>query len=159
KKGPYYADEGDFATAGTVRMALVTQAPTTVTAGYGQDGYRRGLAIGSRGLLDGTLLAAGEVYHNDGPFDVLDNYHRLNALLRYHRGDERDYWSLTGMAYSGKWNSTDQVPQHAIADGFLGRFGSLNPTDGGRTGRSSLSISRVKRNDAGQVQFSAYAIR
>src|SRR5580700_5888649 len=70
KKGPYYADEGDFATAGTARVALVNQIPAGVTVGYGQDGYRRGLATGATSLAGGTLLGAGEIYHNDGPFDV-----------------------------------------------------------------------------------------
>ena len=66
---------------------------------------------------------------------------------------------MTAMAYSGKWNSTDQVPERAIARGVIDRFGSLNPTDGGISSRDSLSFSRVKRTDTGQVQFSAYVIR
>src|ERR1700755_2028215 len=43
KKGPYYADVGDFATAGAVRMDLVDQLPDSATLGFGEDGYRRGL--------------------------------------------------------------------------------------------------------------------
>jgi outer membrane receptor protein involved in Fe transport len=159
QKGPYNADQGDFATAGSVRIGLVTEAPSTVTAGYGEDGYRRVLLLGSEALRDGTLLGAGELYHNDGPFDVPDAYNRLNGVLTYRRGDERDYWSLTGMAYSGRWNSTDQVPARAITEGLIGRFGSLNPTDGGDTHRASLSFSRVVHSDTDQVRFSAYAIR
>lgn len=159
KMGPYYADEGDFATAGTVRIGLVTEAPAATTLGYGQDGYRRALAMGSTALGEGTLLAAGEAYHNDGPFDVPDDYNRLNGVLRYHSGTEHDYWSLTGMAYSGRWNSTDQVPERAIDAGLISRWGSLNPTDGGITTRSSLSFSRVRSTETDQVQFSAYIIR
>jgi hypothetical protein len=159
KKGPYYADEGDFATAGTVRIGLVNEIPTAVTAGFGQDGYRRGLLTGSTQIAGGTLLGAGEVYHNDGPFDNPDDYNRLNGVLRYHRGSNTDYWTLTAMAYSGKWTSTDQVPQHAIEEGVIGRFGTLAPTDGGISTRSSLSFSRVKTTDEDQVQVSAYVIR
>jgi hypothetical protein len=159
KKGPYYADEGDFATAGTVRVDLVNQAPVTATLGYGEDGYRRALVQGSTPLAAGTLLGAGEVYHNDGPFEVPDDYNRLNGLLRYHSGTEHDYWTLTGMAYSGKWNSTDQVPQRAIDQAIINRFGSLAPSDGGISSRASLSFSRVKRTDTDQDQVSAYVIR
>ena len=79
KKGPYYADEGDFATAGTTRIGLVSEAPTSATLGVGEDGYRRALLMGSTALAGGTLLGAGEVYHNDGPFDVPDDYNRLIA--------------------------------------------------------------------------------
>jgi hypothetical protein len=159
KKGPYYADEGDFATAGTARLSLVNDVSTSATLGFGEDGFRRGLLLGSTGFLGGTLLGAGEVYQNDGPFDVPDDYKRLNGVARYFRGDDRDYFTLTAMAYSGKWNSTDQVPQRAIAAGIIDRFGSLNPTDGGISSRYSWSFSRVKRTDEDQVQVSAYLIR
>jgi outer membrane receptor protein involved in Fe transport len=159
KKGPYYADEGDFATAGAVRMDLLSEAAPGVSVGYGEDGYRRGLLIGSTTLGSGTLLGAGEVYHNDGPFNVPDDYKRLNGVLRYRSGTERDFWTLTAMAYSGKWNATDQVPQRVIDEGLIDRFGSLNPTDGGETSRSSLSFNRIRRSDTDQVQISAYVIR
>ena len=49
KKGPYYADEGDFATAGTVRIGLARCAAGTATLGVGEDGYRRALLMGSSG--------------------------------------------------------------------------------------------------------------
>jgi hypothetical protein len=159
KKGPYYADEGDFATAGTTRIGLVSDVPTSATLGFGEDGYRRALLMGSNALAGGTLLGAGEVYHNDGPFDVPDDYNRLNGVLRYHHGDDRDFYTVTAMAYSGKWNSTDQAPERAIAEGIIDRFGSLNPSDGGISSRESLSFSRVKRTDTDQAQFSAYVIR
>ena len=159
KKGPYYADEGDFATAGTARVGLVNQVQSSATLSFGEDGYRRGLLLGSTGFFGGTLMGGGEVYHNDGPFDVPDDYNRLNGVVRYFRGDTLDYFTLTAMAYSGKWNSTDQVPLRAVSEGLVDRFGSLNPTDGGISTRSSLSLSRVKRGDDGQFQMSAYLIR
>jgi hypothetical protein len=159
KTGPYYADEGDFATAGTVSIGLVNVAPATATIGYGEDGYRRALLMGSTALGAGTVLVAGEAYHNDGPFDVPDDYNRLNGVLRYYSGNERDYWSLTGMTYSGRWNATDQVPERAIDSGLISRWGSLNQTDGGISSRSSLSHSRVKNTESDQAQLSAYVIR
>src|SRR3984957_2643098 len=159
KKGPYYADEGDFATAGAVRMDLVDEIPASATLGFGEDGYRRALLMGSTALGGGTLLGAGDVYHNDGPFDNPDDYKRLNGVLRYYHGTAQDFFTVTGMTYSGRWNSTDQVPAHAITDGIIGRYGSLNPSDGGTSSRSSLSFNRVRRSDTDQVQFSAYVIR
>ena len=159
KKGPYYADEGDFATAGAVRMDLLNVVPSSATLGFGEDGYRRGVLMGTAGLGTGTLLGAADVYHNDGPFDKPDDYNRANGVLRYHRGTGTDFVTVTAMGYYGKWNSTDQVPARAIDEGLIGRFGTLNPTDGGQSSRASLSLNRVKRTDSDQVQFSAYAIR
>jgi hypothetical protein len=159
KKGPYYADEGDFATAGAVRLGLVNQSPTVADLGLGADGFRRALLIGSEPLGGGTLLGAVESYHNDGPFDVPDDYHRLNAVVRFHSGTDSNYWALTGMGYRGTWNATDQVPERAIAEGLIGRFGSLNPTDGGDGSRYSLSFNWVATGDSSQEQVSAYVIR
>jgi TonB dependent receptor/TonB-dependent Receptor Plug Domain len=159
KKGPYYADEGDFATAGAVRIGLSNTLPSSASLGLGEEGYRRGLLAGSTPWQGGTLIGAAEAYHNDGPFDVPDDYKRFNGLLRYFHGDERDFFTLTAMGYSGKWNSTDQVPDRAIADQQIDRFGSLNSTDGGISERESLSFTRVRRTDSDQVQFSAYVIR
>jgi hypothetical protein len=158
KKGPYYADEGDFATAGTVRIGLVSELADSVTLGAGQDGYRRALVIGSTAFAGGNLLGAGELYHNDGPFDIPDDYRRLNGVLRYRHGNDEDFFTVTAMGYSGTWNSTDQVPERAIAEGLIDRFDSLNPTDGGESDRDSLSFSRVIRADTDQWQFSAYVI-
>jgi hypothetical protein len=159
KKGPYYADEGDFATAGAVRMDLLNEVRDSATLGFGQDGYRRALLLGSTAAGGGTLLGAADLYHNDGPFDNPDDYHRINGVLRYTQGDSQDFYTVTGMAYTGKWNSTDQVPLHAITDGLIGRYGTLAPTDGGISSRYSLSFNRVKRTEEDQVQFSAYLIR
>jgi hypothetical protein len=159
KKGPYYADEGDFATAGAVRMDLVNEIPASATLGFGEDGYRRALLMGSASLGSGTLLGAIDAYHNDGPFDYPDDYNRLNGVLRYHDGDAADFYTVTGMGYSGKWNSTDQVPERAIADGVIDRYGSLNPSDGGISSRYSLSFNRVRHSADDQVQYSAYVIR
>ena len=159
KKGPYYADEGDFATAGAVRMDLLNEVPASIGIGTGQDHYHRELLMGSTDFLGGTLLGADEAYHNDGPFDNPDDYDRLNAVLRYHYGTRNDFFTLTGMVYDGRWNSTDQIPEHAISDGLINRYGTLAPTDGGVSSRYSLSLNRIRRTDDGQIQYSAYVIR
>jgi hypothetical protein len=80
-------------------------------------------------------------------------------VVRYHFGDNGNDFSITAMAYSGRWNATDQVPASAIGDGVVDRFGSLNPTDGGTTERASLSLNRLIRTERGEEQLSAYLIR
>jgi hypothetical protein len=159
KKGPYYADEGDFATAGAVRMDLVDEIPDSATLGFGEDGYRRALLLGSTSLGRGTLLGAGDIYHNDGPFEHADDYSRLNGVVRYHQGETGDFFTLTAMTYSGRWDATDQVPDHVIADDTIGRFGSLDPSDGGQSSRYSLSFNRVRTSAIDQVRLSAYLIQ
>jgi TonB dependent receptor/TonB-dependent Receptor Plug Domain len=159
KKGPYYADEGDFAVAGAIRMDLLDTVPATASLGIGEDGYRRGLLLGSTSLGQGTLLGGVEVYRNDGPFDHPDDYDRINGVMRYRQGTADHYFTVTAMTYDGSWNSTDQVPLTAIEDGVIGRFGSLNPSDGGTSSRSSVSFNLLHRSDAQQTELSAYVIR
>jgi hypothetical protein len=51
--------------------------------------------------------------------------------MRYTMGTADNGLSITGMAYSNKWNSTDQVPLRAIESGLIDRFGALDPTERG----------------------------
>jgi len=75
--------------------------------------------------------------------NVPDDVRKLNGVLRYSQGTATDGFTLSAMAYSNGWNSTDQVAQRAIDQGVIGRFGSLDPTDGGISSRVSLSAGRA----------------
>lgn len=140
KKGTYYADEGDFSAAGAAHINYFRRLPQDFAdVGIGQNGYRRTLLAGSPKMDDGNLLYAFEWSRNNGPWEVPEGFRKLNGVLRYSQGTERDGFSVTGMAYDAGWRSTDQVPQRAIDSGLISRFGSLDPSDGGKTRRYSLS--------------------
>jgi len=51
------------------------------------------------------------------------------------------------------------VPARAVSERRLDRFGSLDPTDGGRAQRYSLSGRWARTGDYGTTRVSAYAIR
>src|ERR1019366_3712083 len=136
RKGPYFADEGDFSSVGSVHVGLldsVNKTMASITAG--SFGYRRILGISSAKLGEGTLLIAGEANTYSGPWDNPDNLRKLNSVVRYSQGTPTDGFSLTGMAYANKWNSTDQIPSRAIASGKIGLYGALDPSDGGNSNR------------------------
>jgi len=160
KKGPYYAEEGDFSAAGAININYlnVLDRPL-VKLEAGRDRHARVLLAASPRVGRGHVLLAGEVLHRDGPWIHPDDYRKLNAVVRYSQGDQRNGFTLTGMAYTGKWNSTDQVPARAVLAGVLPRFGSIDPTDGGRTHRHSLA-SRWRRSGIGSLtEAQAYAIK
>jgi len=160
RKGPYFADQGDFASAGAVGIDYVNKLPKNIAEiTVGSFGYRRGLAAGSTAIGEGTLLAAVEANKYNGPWDVPDNVRKLNGVLRYSQGTATDGFTLSGMAYSNGWNSTDQVAQRAIDQGVIGRLGSLDPTDGGTSSRFSLSSNWAQSNAYGQTKVNAYVIR
>ena len=84
---------------------------------------------------------------------------KINGVVRYSQGTALEGFSITGMAYNNRWTSTDQVAQRAIDQGIIGRFGTLDPTDGGRSSRYSLSSRFSTLNDWGVTKVEAYAIR
>ncbi len=159
-KGPYFVRDGDFASAGSVRIDyLDTVAKNVALTSIGSFGYRRALTIGSAPLGAGNLLVAGEAQTYDGPWDVPDRLKKLNGVVRYSQGTALDGFSVTGMAYWAKWNATNQIPERAVAEGLIGRFGSLDPSDGGDTGRFSLSGRWSHTSEAGITRANAYLIR
>ena len=114
-KGPYYAEQGDFATAGSSNINYATSLDHPMLhAEGGGEGYGRIVAAASPQLGDGHFLAAVEVAHNDGPWEHPDDYQKVNGVVRYSQGDVINGWAITAMGYHGLWNSTDQVPDRAI---------------------------------------------
>ncbi|WP_141686690.1 TonB-dependent receptor [Bradyrhizobium sp. LMTR 3] len=159
RKGPYFADQGDFASAGAVAIDYVNRLPKNVTElTFGSFGYHRALAAGSTAVGAGTLLSAFEGVAYNGPWDVPDNVRKLNGVLRYSQGTATDGFTLSAMAYSNGWNSTDQVAQRAIDQGVIDRFGTLDPTDGGVSSRFSLSSNWAQSSEYGQSKVNAYVI-
>ena len=164
RKGPYFAEEGDFASAGAARISLVDSLPKGIASTtLGAHRFARVMLADSTaldtGLGPGHLLYAFETSHNNGPWLVPERAHRFNGQLRYSFGNDSNRSSITAMTYSAGWYSTDQIPLRAVQSGALDRFGALSPTDGGRTARSSLSYNTERRFDNGVFRFNAYAIQ
>jgi hypothetical protein len=160
RKGPYFASEGDFASAGSARISLLDDLPGGLAqVTLGQNDYRRALLAGSRSFGVFDLLGALELAGHDGPWQVPADQHKVNALVRATQRDGNGERSLTFMAYNSRWTATDQIAQRAVDAGTLDRFGSLDPTDGGRTQRVSLSAQqRTSTADGGESRVSVYAI-
>jgi outer membrane receptor protein involved in Fe transport len=160
RKGPYYADVGDFSSAGSVEIDYLNKLPKNIAEmTFGSFGYQRGLAAGSTVVGAGTLLTAIESVRYNGPWVVPDNVRKVNGVMRYSQGTATDGLTLTAMAYSNAWNSTDQVAQRAIDLGIIDRFGTLDPTDGGVSSRFSLSGNFAHSSEYGQSNLSAYIVR
>jgi hypothetical protein len=159
EKGPYFADQGDFATAGSAIINYVSalDAPIVRVAGGGQR-FARALAAASPKVGSGQLLTAIEVEHNDGPWERPDDYRKVNGVVRYSRGDAVNGYSITGMGYRATWNSTDQVPERAIDSGVIGRFGGIDNTDGGETYRYSGSLEWQRSGNDASTKITAYGI-
>jgi len=160
RKGPYFADVGDFGSAGALAIDYINKLPKNIAEmTFGSFGYGRALAASSTAFGAGTLLNAIEGIKYNGPWDVPDNVRKINGVMRYSQGTATDGLMLTAMAYSNAWNSTDQVAQRAIDQGIIGRVGTLDPTDGGVSSRFSLSGNFAHSSEYGQSKVTTYVVR
>ena len=73
KKGPYFADEGDFSSAGAVHIQYKDELPGGLfSATAGSFDYGRLLGINSDKVAGGNLLSAVELGIYNGPWTVPD---------------------------------------------------------------------------------------
>lgn len=159
QKGNYYAENGDFSSAGAANIQYFDDMPDTlVKFTGGMFDYYRGLATGSHKLGDGNLLYAGEIVDNGGPWTVSNDYQKYNGVLRYSEEHGETGWNVTAMAYKADWNATDQIAKRAVTSGLIGRFDALDPTDGGASERYSLTAEWHRNTNTSATKFMAYGL-
>lgn len=165
RKGPYFAQNGDFAAAGSadiVYRRTLDEAFAALT--LGQHHFQRVVGGASTETSSGfKLLGAAELQHNDGPWSVPERLRKANAVVTLSSGTRAEGWSGSLMAYGARWTSTDQIPQRLLDAGPyqgqpFGRFDSLDPSDGGRTHRNSLSGEWHRSNNGRSTRAAAYLI-
>lgn len=160
KKGPYYADEGDFSSAGAAHIGIANKLPQGIaTLSIGENGYQRAVLAKSFNAASGTLLYGLEINRNDGPWNMPEDLKKYSGVLRYSEGDSNNGFNVTAMAHHNQWNSTDQVPLRAVRLGQIGRFGAIDPTDGGNTSRYSLAYSMNHKDKDSAFALNAYAVQ
>ncbi|MFN7915085.1 MAG: TonB-dependent receptor [Vicinamibacterales bacterium] len=158
-KGPYYAEQGDFATAGAANITYVSrlEAPLLSVTG-GEYGFGRVLGATSATRGSSTTLGAVELEHNDGPWLRPDAFRKINLAGRFTRGDAVSGLSLTALVYAARWNSTDQIPERAVRAGALDRYGNLDASDGGSTARASISLEWQRTTARSITRLAAYGL-
>ena len=158
RKGPFYSEVGDFSGSGAANVHLVSSLPQgTLNLQGGMYGFLRGLAAASSTVGPGTLLYALEYNHYNGPWVVSEGSNRYNGLLRYHWSNSQDQYAVSASLYAAPdWHATDHVAQRAIDDGLITRFGALDPSDGGSTGRGALTFNWTRKHDDGTATLTMY---
>jgi len=154
-KGPYYADVGDYGSAGSAHLEFYKTLPENFfQVEGGMYGYERAVFGVSEKVGAGNLLFGGELQHDDGPWTHPDDFYKYNGLLTYSQGGDANGFSITAHAYRGTWNSSDQIPVNAVP--LTGFFGALNPADGGDSDRYSLQAEWHRQDDHSRTQIMAY---
>jgi TonB dependent receptor/Carboxypeptidase regulatory-like domain/TonB-dependent Receptor Plug Domain len=136
RKGPYYAENGDFSSAGSANVNYFNalDRPIVSLTGGSFD-YGRFLGAVSPRVGAGNVLAAFEWERDNGPWESPNNKDKFNGVARYSQGNARNGLSLTFLGFKNHWHSTDQIPQRAVDSGEISRFGFIEETDGGETYR------------------------
>ncbi len=112
RKGPYFASEGDFSSAGAIHLDIADKLEKNFgQVEVGSFGHRRAVAgMSAPAGLDGTVLVAMEAHAFDGPWEQPDDLRKFNGVMRYTNGSYANGFAVTAMAYSGHWTATDQIP-------------------------------------------------
>ncbi len=172
-KGPYWAQYGDFDTAGAVNLRLAEAFDESV-ARYeiGAYGIMRGLVIESPKLGDDwRAVVAAELYEDNGPFVHPENLNRFNLYGRAtHDLSPRSSLSFTWMSYGSTWNGSGQIPARAVCgEGeaqnpppeaygakCIDRFDAIDPGEGGSTQRHMAQLAYTTRGASTDLTAMTY---
>jgi len=165
-KGPFQAQFGDFYTAAAVafhtydslphnmvRMELGT-APTQRAFESSRLMFMTNIPTGSARL---SAYIAGEYSYTPGYFDNNANYNKFNVFgkLRYKITNTSDL-TFSVASYAASWNGSGQIPERAVTEGFIDRFGSLDPTEGGSTDRTVANMVYKSTTEHSSFTFETY---
>ncbi|CAM4168551.1 TonB-dependent receptor [Flavobacterium weaverense] len=150
-KGTYYANKGDFATAGYVAFQTkdkIEKSSIGVEVGH----FNTFRTVGLFNLLGNqknqSAYIATEYILTDGPFDSPQNFNRINLLGKYSTIlSDNSKLSVMGSRFNSKWDASGQIPQRLIDNGTISRFGSVDDTEGGKTSRTNFNVSWSKPID------------
>lgn len=152
RKGPYFADVGDFSAAGTVAFKTKDTLAPFAKIEAGEFGFLRAVSGGSGSIGSGSLMAIAEAQLYDGPWDFPEQLERFAGIVKYSSGGEKNRFSLQLNAYDARWVSTDQIPERAVQSGLIGRFGNIDDDLGGDTTRLGAVVNGV----VGDTRFDAF---
>lgn len=165
-KGPFQAQYGDFYTGGAVAFRTYDTLPhSQVRLEFGTVPTRRvfqtgrlmfALNIPTRISRLQSYIAA-EYSYSPGYFDVNANYSKFNIFgkMKYKLSDATSV-SLSVASYAASWTGSGQIPERAVEQGMIDRFGGIDPTEGGSTDRTVVHLMLHHHNDNSQFQLNAY---
>lgn len=162
-KGPYQIDKGNFATAGFAEFRTFDELDNSFIKMEGGmfSHFRTAAAINllSTAAGDGKSSAyiAGEYNYNRGYFDAPQNFNRINLMGKYTvQLSPEKRLSITLSGFKSNWEASGQIPERAVKEGLIGRFGELDPEQG-KTSRYNLNVQYLQSlNDHSIFKSNAY---
>jgi len=162
-KGPYQIDKGDFATAGFAAFKTYDYLDNSfLKLEGGMYGHFR--TVGALSLLNGqnvdgknSAYIAGDYTYDRGYFDEPQHFNRLNLMGKFSsRLSDNKRLNITLSAFGSKWDASGQIPERAVEQGLISRFGQLDQ-ETGKTSRYNLNIEYLQYlNAASTFKSNAY---
>ncbi len=153
-KGPYFASKGDFNTAGYVSFQTKNKLDRNFAKLEGGS-FNTGRVAGGVNFLEtkkSNAYIASEFFKSDGFFDNSQNFTRFNLQAKYNTQlTSRTNLIASFTTFSSKWNASGQIPDRAVDEGIISRFGSIDPTEGGNTSRSNSYVKLTHHFDNGST--------
>ncbi len=155
-KGPYYANQGNFNTAGFAAFNTRSSLDkSTIKLEGGQFGTLRSVAmidLLGENATDKDFYLASEFYISDGYFESPQNFSRINLFSKYtSHFDNNSMLQISASTFTSKWDASGQIPVRAVESGQISRFGAIDDTEGGQTSRSNVNLKYVKGLETGQT--------
>ena len=65
--------------------------------------------------------------------------------------------TISESSYAGNWHGSGQIPARAVEQGAIGRFGSIDPSEGGNTARHQLALTyKIRPTEESEISALAY---
>ncbi|MFB9843136.1 TonB-dependent receptor [Mucilaginibacter ginsenosidivorans] len=188
-KGPYYAERGDFATAGylnyTTKDAL-DHSMISLEGGRFNTFRVAGVIdlLSAKAKQNGeNAYVAGEYNYTDGPFQLAEHYKRFNLFGKYTKQlGSNNKLSLSASTFSTSWIPSGEIPERAVANGtraigdegniytatspgtLINRFGTIDSAQNGKSTRTNViaKLSSDLKNDwtmENQLYYTHYTFR
>lgn len=143
-KGPYYANTGNFNTAGYVNFKTKRNLDQNLIR-LESGAFNTNRLLGMFNILNtnkNDSYIAMEYLSTDGPFDSPQNFNRINLFGKYTgNSNNSDKIGVTLSHFTSKWDASGQIPLRAINTNIINRFGAIDDTEGGYTSRTNLLVN------------------
>ncbi len=143
--GPYYTQHGNLNTSGYVAFSTYNNIPKSrlqVEAGR-YNTYRTLAMIDllKKNKDKQSAYIAADFYYTNGATINPQNFNRFNVLSKYNLAiSDRTQLTASLSGFKSKWDASGQIPQRAVEDGTIDRFGSVDPSEGGNTERYNANL-------------------
>ncbi|NOY37624.1 MAG: TonB-dependent receptor, partial [Chlorobi bacterium] len=157
-KGPYDAAHGNLATGGYVDFQTFRSLDhNRIQLDIGDFNTKRLVTmtnlLGDYGKTHNqNAYLASEFYLTDGPFESSQQFKRYNLFGKYSNYvDPNHLLTVELSTFKSTWDASGQIPERAVEQGLIRRFGAIDNTEGGETARKNMLIrlNTTFRNGAG----------